>query len=186
MLITLSALVLAMTSTTAFLAWIAPQSNTPAAVNLPELLRLHEALIRPTDGHALSHWSGVQVVVESVAQSESGTLLLAQASDGDWHFRITRDGRTIAGERWRKQLPTPHGGSSIRVSMVRQGDAEPFSSVQWLSLRALITQLATHCPAGETGMPVRLPEGLFQAFGLDPAENVYLPPLPTAEDRRAG
>jgi hypothetical protein len=177
---------LARTSTTAFLAWIAPRSSTPPAANLPELRRQQEALIVPAEGRAWLSWSGVQVVVEAPAHAEGGTLLLAQATDGDWHFRIDRDGRTVAGERWRKQLPTLHGGSSIRVSVVRQGDTVPFSAAQWLSLRALITQLASRCPTGDSGMPVRLPDGLFQAFGLTPAEQVYLPPLPVSGLPRKG
>lgn len=182
MLITLSGLALAMTTTTVFLAWISPQSYTPTvSLDLQDLMEQHASLTSPAESSARQHWTGVQVVVESSISPASGTLLMAEAAGSDdWHFRIDRDGRTRASERWRRQIPTLHGGSAIRVTMVRQNDVEPFSAAQWLSLRALLTQLARRCPVDEMGIPVRLPEGLFQAYGLDESEAVYLPPLAVA------
>lgn len=156
---TLGCLAAAMTGTAAFLGWLDPSPLVAMdALSVEQIGQWAQSAVADDVSIRAGQWLEVAIAAEPAALA-SGSLLVATADNGDWHFHVGIDGRVWRGQRWNRQESAPGFPHMIRIQAPPVSRVHPLSPRQWCGVRALIASLNETVTTPGSFLPVRLPQG---------------------------
>jgi hypothetical protein len=173
MIKTLSFLALAMTGTSALLAWIDPSPPLPtSSLSSDQLADLGQSLV--ADGITLreGRWDKIEILAGSPADV-TGSYLTA-TSRSTTHFLVDLEGHPTRTPNWTRQEAAGGDQNSICIEVARRDDLGGMSRVQWEAVQGLVSALHACGTDGSGHLPVLLQGGWAIAYGLEPGTRLDL------------
>ena len=142
-------LVLAMSGTSALLAWGDRQSrradpglNPLNLVLSPQQIDgLVQSIVAEAGNFHPARWTSVDVLAGPELVPNS-THLTAEPNRPDFHFRIDRYGRPFASDAWVRQVTLAEKPTGIVIQVARNGAGQPMTPIQWQCVQSLISELS--------------------------------------------
>jgi hypothetical protein len=155
----LACLVGSMCGAAALLAWIEPGAGR-AFLDPAQMAEFVHQVVASDDASPLRTWQNI--VIDHQPGDASGRARLAatwERPSTDHHFRIDADGALLSSPAWQRQddCPMPDGrAGTIRIVLTCPADAGRVPAAQWLTLRALLTELNRDCATAGAQLPVTI------------------------------
>jgi len=157
MVITLGALVVSMTATSALLDYLDPTPMVRAG-ELPydEIIDLAREAVHQGVSVGASRWSLVALEEDGAASREA--LLSATPNQADWHFHVSPDGRPVRSAAWGAQRAYEGMPHAVTIRVARNDhDVTP---AQWVCIRALLTFVSQAAGHGNQLLPLQITDSL--------------------------